>query len=160
MPKKLLVSIVTMFYLTATEAQPTAAESITIGLLPYEKCIDVSLQDDGDEKNQRHWDSRSSLVVGWDSTCYLGFPSAKNKWAEVLINNVIVRVYPSSSTRSRISRFSSRDQQTIVEVKVIKSGTSCAPNEDKCCGNYSYGILTVKHMGKTATRSVANYVGG
>jgi len=45
-------------------------------------------------------------------------------------------------------------------VTVTKSGTTCVPNEDKCCGDYLYGTLTVKHMGKSARIRVANYVGG
>lgn len=65
------------------------AADLEIGKLPFEKCVDVLLQNDQAEENQRYWFSRTPPYVGYlkgekttaggDGTCYLGFPSAKKK---------------------------------------------------------------------------------
>lgn len=150
----LLLAIAVSLGLTGSHA--AAGERLRIGLLPYESCLDASVNDDMVERNQRYWYPGSSRAVGGEGGCYLGFPSARDAWAEILINDDIVRVFPSSS----YGRYRSKDGRTLVEIRVTKSGTTCVPNDDKCCGDYLRGTLTVKSMGKSARVRVANYVGG
>jgi hypothetical protein len=145
------------------------AAELNLGKLPYEKCVDTSLQDDLAEENQRFWFSRVPPYVGYskgerttaggDGTCYVGFPRAKRKSALVVIDDSIVEVFPTAGSQKKMSRYSSNDRNTIVEIHITGGDTTCEPNADKCCGDYTYATITVKKNGKTKSVKAANYSG-
>lgn len=146
------------------------AADLEIGKLPFEKCVDVLLQNDQAEENQRYWFSRTPPYVGYlkgekttaggDGTCYLGFPSAKKKSAHVLVDGSVIEVFPVASSKKSISIFSSNDHSTIVEVFITGTESTCDAGAETCCGDYTYATITVKKNGTTQSVKAANYTGG
>ena len=146
------------------------ANSLEIAKLPYEKCVDVSPQNDQAEENQRYWFSRipsyvwyskgEKTTAGGDGTCYLGFPSATKKSALVLVNSTIIEVFPIAISNKKVSKYRSSDHSTIVEVRISGGDSTCEPDAEKCCGDYTYATISVKKNGVTKSVKAANYTGG
>lgn len=118
--EKLSALLVVAAALCLTGTQAAAGERLKIGLLPYESCLDASLNDEQVERNQRYWYPGSSRAVGGEGGCYLGFPSAGQRWAQILVDGTLVRVFPSSS----FGRYRSKDGRTLVEIWVTKRGST------------------------------------
>ena len=163
------VSIIFSFFMAFLGATAHAAE-LGLGQLPYEQCVDTSLQNDQVGENQRFWFPRVPPYVGYskgeqtaaggDGTCYVGFPSGKKKSALVLVDGSIVEVFPTTSSQKKISRYRSRDRTTTIEIRITGGDSTCEPNADKCCGDYTYATITVKKNGKTKSVKAATYSGG
>ena len=146
------------------------AAPLEIGKLPYEQCVDVALQSDQAEENQRYWFSRVAPYVGYskgeattaggDGTCYLGFPSTTKKSALVLVGGTVIEVFPIASSNKKVSKYRSNDHFTIVEVRITGGDSTCEPDAEKCCGDYTYATITVKKNGATKSVKAANYTGG
>ena len=161
------VIFIGLFVLTGLNVQAAAFE---IGKLPYESCVDISLQNDQADENQRYWFSRTPPYVGYakgekttaggDGTCYLGFPSAKKKSALVLVGGSVIEVFPAASVDKNVSIFKSKDHNTIVEIRITGGDSTCEPSDDKCCGDYTYATISIKKNGISKSVKAANYSGG
>ena len=146
------------------------AAGLEIGKLPYEKCVDVLQPNDHAEENQRYWFSRVPPYVGYskgekttaggDGTCYLGFPSAKKKSAHVLAGNSVIEIFPVKSSIKNVLLFSSKDHRTMIEIRITGYDSTCEPEAEKCCGDYTYATITLKNKGATQSVKAVNYRGG
>ncbi|MDO5687450.1 MAG: hypothetical protein Q4G42_08770 [Neisseria sp.] len=146
------------------------ADELDFGKLPYEKCIDTSLQDDFAQENQRFWFPRNLPYIGYtdgeqtpaggDGSCYLGFPNAHKESALVFVDDAMVEVFPMTHSQQNVSQYRSGDRSIIVEIRITGQDTSCGSDVETCCGEYTYATITVKKNGKTKSVTAANYNGG
>ena len=137
------------------------ADSLQVGDLSNEYC---SLND-----SQDYWYRRVPPYVGYskgerttaggDGTCVLGFPKGGDKSGYVLVSDKIIEVFPvTSKGKDRV--YSSKDRQTRVQISITGNETTCEPDADKCCGDYTYAKISVEHGGKNITVKAVSYSGG
>lgn len=139
------------------------AETLTIGKLSSEYCEDAKADLFTD---QRYWFPRVPPYVGYakgeqtsaggDGTCYLGFPKAKSKAAVIMLNGEIIKVSPNKQG----STFKSADGNIEVQIKITGFESTCEPDADKCCGDYTYATITVIRGKIKASVKAAQYSGG
>ena len=151
-----LALVVTSVYCMAAHSGPV------IGVLPIEQC--------SQGEDQRFWFPRMPPYVGYsngekttaggDGTCYLGFLKENDKSAVMLIDGQRVKLIPRKSRKPKvIAAYVSMDTRVAVEVRFVSEDTTCEPGVDKCCGTYTYALISVVKDGKTASVRAAGYSG-
>ena len=144
-------------------AAENAPEGPVIGSLSNEQCTS------GDD--QRYWFPRVPPFVGYskgeettaggDGTCYLGFPKEKSKSAVMLVDGQIVKLTPVRSGKPKvIEAYASKDFSVLVEVQATGYASTCVPSEDRCCGDYTYAVITVMKGKEKSSVKAARYSGG
>lgn len=99
--------------------------------------------------------------AGGDGTCILGFSLDGSKSAVMRIDGKTVHLKPVRSNKAKvIESYASKGNTLTVEVKVTGYASTCVPGEDKCCGDYTYAVISVSRNGLTAKAHVARYSGG
>lgn len=137
------------------------AETLEIRNLPEEYC--------SKNGSQHYWYRRippyvgllkgEDLGAGGDGTCVLGFPESNSKSGYVAVNNKIIKVFQAASGKNeRI--YLSKNQQTQVQLSITGTETTCNPDEDKCCGDYTYAKVKIKQNGQSVDIRAVSYVGG
>lgn len=142
-------------------------QSLTIGLL---NSVEGHCGDIAGGENQRYWYPRVPPYVGFgkgerttaggDGTCYIGFPDTEKLKALIRIDGHIVELRPTRYRANATSRFQSENGKTVVVIRVRGASSTCSPNDDKCCGGYTYADITVQQGKSSATVKAARYVGG
>jgi hypothetical protein len=140
--------------------------------LPNEECIDLVLQlkEELATQNQRYWYARvppyvgfrrgERLMAGGNGTCYLGFPNAQSDIAHASIDGKVVQLVPQvSAAPDGSNTYKSKDGSVTVDVKVTGQETTCVPNEDKCCGDYTYATISVSRGGRSTSVKAVRYGG-
>ena len=162
------ITLLVFLLLTVGSAQ---AQPISIGKLSSENCYDPDPKVESSSENQRYWFPRVPPYVGYskgerttaggDGTCYLGFPKVDSNSALVMVNEKIITVFPDVSNKQNgLTIFKSRDEKTVVELKVTGGASTCEPDADKCCGNYTYATITITNGSKKSSVMAAQYSGG
>lgn len=139
---------------TSTLSPQAFAGNLAVGDLPYEQC-----------GGQGYWYRRHPPLVGYakgerlgaggDGTCVLGFPDVAN----ILVDGRQIALPKRTGKNGKIT-YESADRKTKVILVITSSETTCVPGEDKCCGDYTFGTLTVVRGSQKAVLYVVSYEGG
>ncbi len=150
--RKAIVSLL-ITICTAAPSQEAFAANLTVGDLPSELC------------GESYWYRRQlplvgykngeQLVAGGDGTCVLRVSEA----ARILVNGKQV-VLPRRTERNGKIIYESADRKTRISLVTTDIETTCVPDEDKCCGDYTFGTLTVVSGSQKAILYVVSYEGG
>jgi hypothetical protein len=148
------------------------AQSIRLSPMSMEHCIDEALmhEDESDPRNQRYWFPRVPPLVGYnkgerttaggDGTCFVGFPLAASNSARVNVNGKLIDVtVDAHSTQGNVQIYRSRANRVILTVTKTSSETTCDPNLEKSCGDYTYATIKLQQAGRTTFVKGARYVG-
>ena len=99
-------------------------------------------------------------TAGGDGRCYVGFPKARSNSALVVIHDQVIHVIVQPpGKQGAVTTYKSKDGHTLVLVSVTGSETTCAPREDKCCGDYTYATIKVFQGTRSASAKAARYEG-
>ena len=167
----LIIFSVALGFSTISKAEEVSAQNLSIGKLSSEYCTDHDQAQEFSSENQRYWYPRIPPYVGYsqgerttaggDGTCYLGYPKAESDSAVVMINSKIIEVTVTESTKGKaIELFKSKDGEVTIELTVIGNESTCVPDADTCCGDYTYATITVIQNNKKTTVNAAKYEGG
>lgn len=142
--------------ISAIEPQALASD-FAVGDLSYEDCA-------GSEDYQEYWYRRKPPLVGYrngerlsaggDGTCVLGFA----RGAAIKVNGERVSLTRYSENGKVI--YESADGATRVVLEVTGQETTCAPEGESCCGDYTFATLSVFHGEQQTILYVVSYVGG
>lgn len=98
------------------------------------------------------------LFAGGDGTCVLGFPRSNDERALVLVNGLKIPVF-FTAEREDTRVYVSRDGSVKVELTITGTESTCNPDEDNCCGEYTYVTITVRSGKRNSSVRAATYVG-
>jgi hypothetical protein len=143
------------------------AGTLTIDNLEGEDCsfVDEQSQNETIGYWRRHppfvgYHKGEKLLAGGDGTCVLGFPKSKDHRALISMNGKKVAVYPVGDALTSATRFKSRDGLIQVELKMTGTESTCAPNADMCCGDYTFVTISVSLAGQKSFVRAVTYAGG
>ena len=165
---KFIVFFAVLGFSAFSMAEENSIQDVSIGKLSDRYCID---KDSESELNQRFWFARIPPYIGYskgerttaggDGTCYLGYPKEKSDVAVVKINGKIVEVTVTESTKGKATEeFRSKDGKIIIELTIIGNDSTCSPDSESCCGEYTYATITAIYDNKKSTVNAAKYEGG
>ncbi len=104
---------------------------------------------------------REKLLAGGDGTCVLGFPASEDGRGLVFVDGRKVPVHKTRPAAVGAEAYVSRDGAVRVAVRPTGTKSTCMPDVDKCCGDYTFVTIriTVLGRGTTAVKAVT-YEGG
>ena len=120
-----------------------------INFIPYNQCIDLSI-DEMSWENQRYWSaSADEPVSGETGGCVIGFPKYNHK-----IDNAFIQLFPYKKS------YRSLDKKLTVNFRYTKIDDSCEPDSQKCCGQTQYALLTFTKSRQSKKINAIQYSGG
>ena len=150
-------------------AQQGSASSLNVDLLSEDDCYDNSIEDVFIPENQRYWYKRNApylgykhgeeLLAGGDGTCIIGFPKISEETALISINGKKIKLFPEPSNNISSQKLSSKNGALQIEVVETGGDTTCEPQGEKCCGDYTYATIIVSTQKKTIKIKAVNYSG-
>jgi len=168
MNRRLAWSLIFSVVATSHSIAHAGTNGVAVGSLPRERCLDVTA-DDLTPENQRYWYLRTPPYVGFakgerteaggDGTCVVGFPRKGSTDAVALVNGAIVELAEAASSPLKHATYRSADGKTLVSVRITGGESTCRPNADACCGDYTYATITIRSGGKSTTLRAASYSG-
>jgi hypothetical protein len=136
------------------------ANEFRTGNLPSEYCS----QDD----SQNYWYLRTPPYIGYSKgertnagsdTCVLGFPKKDSKVGYVVVDRKIIKVFPATSSK-RENIYLSKDKNTQVHLSITGGDTTCSPNSESCCGEYTYATIKIQQNNQSVIYKAVMYEGG
>lgn len=119
-----------------------------------------------DEFDQRSWASKEKLEpqkesATSDNWCILGYPDSSNN-PQIKINGKLVRLTTLVSTHPEEMRFSSSDHSIEVVLTIVanEDPQESSSDNEKCTGEYTDALLTIKSGETELHYKVMNYQGG
>ena len=169
--KKILVLL---FLIVSFSINVYAADSLNIGFLPESGCYDgqaeVQNKPNATEANQRYWYLRTPPFVGYskgeqthagDTTqCVVGYQKHNQKTAVIMLNKKLIEIYPVKISSVKSQVFHSKNNKLTVEILETGKESTCAPDGESCCGQYTYATAIIRYAGKTKRLNVVKYEGG
>ena len=136
------------------------ADELRAGNLPTEYCS----QDD----SQNYWYLRTPPYVGFSKgeqthagsdSCVLGFPKNDSKSGYVYVNKKIIKVFPVTSGE-KDKLYLSKDKKTLVQLSITGGDTTCEPDGESCCGDYTYSKIKIEQNKRSVILQAVKYEGG
>jgi hypothetical protein len=169
--KKMLISFVLII---SFNLNANAMDDINVGLLPESRCYDdqaeVQNQPNATEANQRYWYLRTPPYVGYSkgeqthagdvTQCVVGYPKYNQKTVVIMLNKKMIEIYPAKISSVKSQVFYSKNNKFIVEILETGKESTCAPDGESCCGQYTYATAIIRYAVKTKRLNVVKYEGG
>lgn len=151
------------FFLVSFQIKNAHAEPLKIGNLSSEYCLE--------DEEGFFWSQRTPPLVGYakgeelyaggdDNACVFGQVDARDGSAFMSINGRIVELIQEPEKEENVFSYFSKNKNIHVEVSITGSETTCEPNADKCCGDYTFSTIKISAGKSSKTIYAYSYSGG
>ena len=162
--KLLVAAVFTVLFCMPTQSD---AQTLVVGDLSGEDCsyFDEKTQSDSVSYYRRQppfvgYLKGERLLAGGDGTGVLGLSKSSDSRRLTLIDGEKVPVYLAERGDGKGEVFVSRERTLKIERVVTGTESTCEPDADKCCGEYTYATLVVTKGKRKASVRVVSYAGG